>query len=67
MKKGPRKPVKTGEAMHLATQRADPQRNPILAEGDIARLRRPKGDPARYGKHGGKIEHDGKRAKSVPP
>jgi hypothetical protein len=43
---------------------ADPGRRPALAGEDTGEMRRPKGDPQRYDKHGGKLDHDGKPAKS---
>jgi hypothetical protein len=35
-----------------------------LADDEMGELRRPKGDPQRYDKHGGKLDHDGKPATS---
>jgi hypothetical protein len=44
---------------------ADPgRRSPLDSSEEVAEHRRPKGDPQRYDKHGGKLDHDGKPAKS---
>jgi hypothetical protein len=44
---------------------ADPGRRSSLdSSEEVGEMRRPKGDPQRYDKHGGKLDHDGKPAKS---
>ena len=46
------------------TRPTDPGRSGAVADDEMGELRRPKGDPQRYDKHGGKLDHDGKPAKS---
>ena len=58
------KTADAGAGAAPGTESADPGRRPALAGEDIAELRRPKGDPQRYDKHGGKLDHDGKPARS---
>jgi hypothetical protein len=62
-RQSPKNP-RAGESPEAGNRLSDRGRRPTLAQEETGEMRRPKGDPQRYDKHGGKLDHDGKPAKS---